>query len=239
MGVFAELGRIVHATDGSSLSPVLQRVADLAQQLIPELAEVSVTLVEHGRARTVVFTGRLAVVLDERQYASGFGPCLDAAASGSTIAVDTAVSDNPYPDFSQAAAAQGITRVLAVGLPIAQRTLGALNMFSDAEHPFSPDSVALAETFASYAGIAVANATLYHAAVDEAQHMHAALRSRAVIEQAKGVLMTTRHCTADEAFALLTRASQHQNRKLHDIATELVARTTRPPEEGRRTPPTS
>ncbi len=232
VGVLAELGKLVHASDDGSLSRVLQRIADLAQQLIPELVEVSVTLVQDSEARSVVFTGELAVVLDERQYAAGFGPCLDAAASGSTVAVDTADPGTAYPDFSRSAAEHGITRVLAVGLPIAQGTIGALNMFSDAAQPFTPASVVLAEAFASYSAVAVANAALYDAAVTEVEQMHAALRSRAVIEQAKGMLMTTERCTAEEAFLLLARASQHRNRKLHDVAVDLVARLSAPIEAG-------
>ena len=111
-----------------------------------------------------------------------------------------------------------------MGLPIAQRTIGALNMFSNATHPFTSDSVAMAETFAGFAAVAVVNAALHQAAVEEVQQMRAALQSRAVIEQAKGMLMMTQRCTADEAFLLLTRASQRRNRKLHDVAADLVAR---------------
>jgi AmiR/NasT family two-component response regulator len=56
-----------------------------------------------------------------------------------------------------------------------------------------------------------------------AQHMQAAMESRAVIEQAKGIIMGERHCSPDEAFKILTKLSQDTNRKLRDIATALVA----------------
>ena len=95
-------------------------------------------------------------------------------------------------------------------------------------HKLLGPSIEFAETFASYAGVAVTNAASYHSAIHETQHMREATRTRAVIEQAKGILMTSRRCTADQAFALLTQASQHQNRKLRDIADELVARTQAP-----------
>ena len=48
------------------------------------------------------------------------------------------------------------------------------------------------------------------------------IESRAVIEQAKGVIIASSGCTADEAFAILRGQSQLENRKLRDIATELV-----------------
>ena len=228
IGVFADLAQILHGVDGESLSQVLQRIAAAAFDVVPELDEVSVTLMEGDRPKTVVFTGSLASYLDERQYELGFGPCLDAAVSGSTITVDTADPTTAYPDFAQIAASRGITHVLSVGMPIPQRTVGALNMYSATNHAITPDSVALAQAFAGYAGFAVANAALYHSAVEEAQHMHTALRTRAVIEQAKGILMGTRRCTAEEAFTLLTRASQNQNRKLRDIAIEIVTKAAAP-----------
>jgi hypothetical protein len=57
----------------------------------------------------------------------------------------------------------------------------------------------------------------------EVAGLREALRSRAVIEQAKGILIATAGCTPDEAFALLVRQSQHENRKLREVAGELVA----------------
>ncbi len=228
--VFDQLGKILFgSSDSQSLARVLQRVAEAAQQLVPELSEVSVTLVEGGRARTVVFTGQLASYLDERQYELGFGPCTDAALSGGTIVVDTAdPAATADPEFARTAAKQGVKHSLSVGLPVPQRTVGALNMYSAADHAIAAKSVELAEAFAGYAAVAVANAALYQSAVEEARHMHEALKTRAVIEQAKGILMGSRRCSADDAFLLLARASQHQNRKLHDIAVELVDRTVVP-----------
>ena len=223
---FHELSLLLHAPE-EPMGRVLQRVAELALQVISELDDVSITLLEGREARSVVFTGPLAIDLDERQYQRGFGPCLDAAISGTTIAVDTADRSGSYPDFAGIAASRGVRHILSVGLPVPQRVVGALNMYSRATRPASEESVALAEAFASYAGVAVANAGLYHAAVEETSHMKAALRTRAVIEQAKGILMVTRHCTAEQAFDLLVRASQHQNRKLYDVAGDVVGRASK------------
>ncbi len=206
------------------MTPTLQRVAELARDTIAELADVSVTLIDDDRPRTVVFTGALAVDLDERQYANGFGPCTDAAVSGSTITVHTADPGGSYPDFAGLAAARGVNHVLSVGLPIPQRTLGALNMYSGSEVAFAADSVDLAETFAGYAAVAIANAVSYHDARDLAANLRAAMESRAVIEQAKGIIVAREHCTVDEAFAALARMSQRTNVKLRDVASTLVAR---------------
>jgi hypothetical protein len=61
----------------------------------------------------------------------------------------------------------------------------------------------------------------------EVDQLRIALESRAVIEQAKGIVMATVRCDADAAFALLVEQSQHQNRKLRDIARELAATQSR------------
>src|SRR5215213_9754435 len=83
----AELSRIALADDG--LTAALRRITDIAQRTVPQADDVSVTLLdERGKGKTVAFSGQLAVQLDERQYENGFGPCLDAAATGQTVVVD-------------------------------------------------------------------------------------------------------------------------------------------------------
>ena len=88
--------------------------------------------------------------------------------------------------------------------------------------------------FAGYAAIAVNNVTSYAAAVSEAEQLREAMRTRAVIEQAKGMIMTREHCTPDEAFALLSRISQHRNVKLHRVAQAIVEATQKEPPGGIR-----
>jgi GAF domain-containing protein len=220
---FAELSRIVHGE--GTLSDVLLRVARLSRDVVPGLLDVSVTLIEKDRPTTVVFTGPLAVHLDERQYELGFGPCTDAAESGGTIVVDTARRDDSYAAFAAVAAEHGVTHVLSVGLPVPNHIVGALNMYSGQPDPIASESVALAEAFAGYAAVAVANAASYHASVDLVRNLKAAMASRAVIEQAKGILMAREKCTSEEAFDLLARLSQNRNHRLRDLAAQLVAQT--------------
>jgi AmiR/NasT family two-component response regulator len=90
------------------------------------------------------------------------------------------------------------------------------------------DDLALAQAFANYAGVAIANAHLYTATATQARQLEEAMASRAVIEQAKGLIMAQRRCTPDEAFQTLSRASQRSNRKLRDIATAIVTAAQRP-----------
>jgi hypothetical protein len=87
LAAFAELSKIMLG-DGS-MNETLARIAALARETVPDTDEVSVTLVDHDKAKTVVFTGQLAMHLDERQYENGRGPCLDAALTGETVIVES------------------------------------------------------------------------------------------------------------------------------------------------------
>ena len=222
---FAELAKIVL---GEPLDVSLRQVAELAKQTVPGVEDVSVTLMENDKPRTVVFTGPLAVQLDERQYETGFGPCLDAATTGNTITVDNQeLATTAYPDFSPVARSAGILHTVSVGLPLAQRVIGGLNIYGSDALPFAQPVVELAEAFAGYAAVAVANAARYSSADEMAEQMRMAMKSRAVIEQAKGIIMARDHCDPDQAFAILTRTSQTRNVKLRIIAEDIVASTHR------------
>jgi transcriptional regulator with GAF, ATPase, and Fis domain len=214
--------------DGDHVNITLWQVARVVRNALTDIDEVSVTLLDGEKAQTLVFTGRLAVELDERQYQSGQGPCLDASKTGNTVVVDTNDPANPYPEFSRAAQRAGIHHSVSVGLPIPDRIVGALNMYASTRHPIQAHTIKLAEAFAQYASVTVANASTYHKPTAQAEQMREALTSRAVIDQAKGVLMERHGYTADEAFTLLANTSQRTNRKLSDIAAAIVKQAPRP-----------
>jgi GAF domain-containing protein len=224
---FAELGRIkLGETD---LDGILAHVAGLAQQTLPGAREVSITLVRDSRPETAATTGPLALRLDEWQYEGGDGPCLQAAADKTTVSAPDLATESRWPGWAGRAAAAGAGSSLSVGLPILETLTGALNIYGATRDAFDEEAITLAQTFAGYAAVALANAHLYETTANLAQHMQSAMETRAVIEQAKGIIMGERRCTADEAFDILTKASQNTNRKVRDIAAALVARTERPP----------
>jgi GAF domain-containing protein len=218
---FAELGRI--ALDQTPLSQVLKRVADLAKATIPGADEVSVTLIEQDRARSVAFTGDLAVALDERQYDRGFGPCMDAALGAGTVLITDMATDERYREFGAVAARAGIRSSLSVGMPAPERTVGGVNTYSRRVDAFDEAAVATATAFADFAAVAVLNAALVDSKTALAAQLQEAMASRAVIEQAKGLLIGRLGCTPDEAFTHLSRQSQNTNRKLRDVAAQIVA----------------
>ncbi|MFC6022861.1 ANTAR domain-containing protein [Plantactinospora solaniradicis] len=224
---FAELGRI--KLGDTNLAGVLDRIAELAKRSIPGAEEVSVTLIRGDDAYTAAFTGQLALRLDESQYQKGHGPCLDAAQSGATMSVPDMSSETRWPDWAARARTEGALSSMSIGLPIQEAVVGALNVYGAKPDAFDDDDVLQAQTFAGYAAVALANAHLYDTTATLAQQMQAAMESRAVIEQAKGIIMGERRCTADEAFAILAKVSQDSNRKVREVATALVDRAKQPP----------
>ncbi|MFL6111524.1 MAG: GAF and ANTAR domain-containing protein, partial [Catenulispora sp.] len=182
---FAELSKIMLGEQ--PLSATLERVAEVAKQTIPGAADVSVTLLQDGQVASAAFTGPLFAQLDERQYEAGFGPCMDAATSGTTITIDDTADSPRYPDFARAAARHGVRHTMSIGLPVQRQTIGALNVYGTDDTPFDEAKQELATAFASYAAVAVANAGVYASTATLAANLQRALQSRAVIDQAKGI----------------------------------------------------
>jgi GAF domain-containing protein len=148
---------------------------------------------------------------------------MDAALSGTTVVIED-TSDSPtYTDFGRAAYRKGITRTMSIGLPAQRRTVGALNVYATDGGAFDQTAQELALTFAGYAAVALANAGLYASTSQLAANLQRALESRAIIDQAKGILMARHGVSADEAFDMISRQSQLTNRKVRDIAAELAA----------------
>jgi GAF domain-containing protein len=209
------------------LAGTFAKVTQLAKAIVPGADHASITLVVNDKAHTPAFTGEVALVLDELQYETGYGPCLDAAASGRTIIILDTSSEQTYPGFAAQAHSLGVRRVMSVALPVPQRTLGAINMYGMGETPFDQAGTEAVRGFASHAAVALANAALYEDTAQFVEQMQQAVKSRAVIDQAKGILMRDNHCSADAAFAMLTQASNRSNRKLREIAQSIVEATAR------------
>lgn len=102
---------------------------------------------------------------------------------------------------------------------------GGLNIYATKVEAFDDDSVRHGEEVASFVAVAVANAESHAASTEVAHQMQEAMASRSVIDMAKGMLIAQHGCTPDEAFTILSHASQRSNRKLRDIAAAMVGGT--------------
>jgi GAF domain-containing protein len=210
------------------LNDVLGRTVELAKTVLRLPIEASVTLIDSEEATTAAFTGRVAIDLDQTQYQLGYGPCLASAEAGQLISIPDMAAEQRWPQFTDEALNRGVHSSLSVPLPVQRQVIGALNLYAPAEQSFGQDVVGLAQRFGDYAAVAIAHTTLYLSASQLAEQMTHAMQSRAVIEQAKGILMAQRRCDADAAFDILVELSQHSHRKLRDVAHTLVAHTLAP-----------
>ena len=218
---FEQLGTV--ALSEHSLHSVLQTVADLTKQVMPGTIEASVSVLVADKATSMVYTGQLALDLDESQYGRGYGPCLHAASTGQTVEVEDARTEARWSDYMKTAVDRGSLSSLSVPLG-SPTTFGAgLNIYAREPAAFDEDSRRIAHRFARFAGVAVANINAYQSAREQADNLQVALESRAVIDQAKGILIERYKLTADQAFKLLAQASMASNRKLRSVADHLVA----------------
>jgi GAF domain-containing protein len=207
-----------------SMAGLLQTVADLVTGVLPGNPEASVTLLVKDAPFTVASTGQLAVALDETQYERGHGPCLNAARNGEAIEIADTRTDDRWPDYARRAVEAGNLSSLAVPLVIDEdeRVFGSLNLYSRKPDAFDQDSRSAALAFGPYAAVAAGNVYAYQSARNMADHLQAALETRAVIEQAKGILIERFRLPPDHAFRLLVVASMNANRKLRHVAEDLV-----------------
>ena len=213
--------------DGT-LEETLLRVCQLCTDAVPAAALVGVTMLVEGRPRTAVFTDETAPEVDQAQYDTGDGPCLDAFRDQQIHEIESTREEGPWPAFRAAAAAHGIGSTLSFPLVLDKQSIGAMNLYAAQEHAFTDGDRDRGSPFAAQAAIVLANAQAYWDARTLTERLGEAMKSRAVIEQAKGILMAAQRCNEDQAFELLVLASQRENTKLRDIAARIVANAVDP-----------
>jgi GAF domain-containing protein len=200
----------------ADLEGVLLRVLEASVTQIDGAEHAGVTAHSRRATSTLAASDDLALVIDNLQYRIGEGPCLSAAADHATaVIVDDLTTDARWPAFSAGALSHGIRSALSFHLYTDGDTIGALNVYARPPHAFSSDSVHTGALLAAHFSVAIAAATT-------SANLRLAMESRELIGQAKGMLMERFKITSTEAFDLLVTASQHQNRKLRDIAAELL-----------------
>ena len=199
-----------------SLNDTLHGIVVAAVQTVPGSQYAGLTVVEARRAvETQAATDELVHKVDQAQYETGQGPCLDAVYEQHTVRLTDTASEDRWPLFTRRAAELGIRSMLSFQLYVTQGNLGALNLYSAHRDAFDDESEDVGLLFAAHAAVAMAGAR-------RNEHLARALSMRDLIGQAKGILMERHKLTADQAFALLVRASQRTNIKLGDIAGSLT-----------------
>jgi GAF domain-containing protein len=217
---FAALAGVVLGQD--DLRSTLAEITRLAARVVPRTDAVSIMTFQDGRPGAVAFSDEWAKELDELQFVEREGPCLDATRTGNLFRIRELGQETRWPAYVVRAVGLGARSSVSIPLSAEGSNFGAMNLYARQPDAFDSEAVALAEIFASYAGQASQVAAAYFRHRDLADQLREAMRSRAVIEQAKGVLMARHKVTADAAFDLLRDTSQRLNVKLRQIAQDVV-----------------
>ncbi|HEX4811802.1 MAG TPA: GAF and ANTAR domain-containing protein [Nonomuraea sp.] len=203
----------------------------IAARAMPDSPMVSIALCGEDGLRTVACSHARAGVLDELQSATGQGPCIDAIDTEQPVTVTDLDAD---PRWRRFAAESGLRSLHSEPLKAEGRLLGVLTIYSGRHGAFSEGTRAAVDVTAGFIQV------LYRAALDAARQreiaaqLKEALTTRAIIDQALGILMAQRRCTSYEAFEMLRQVSQDRNVKLHQVAAAVVEQVSGEPPQSSR-----
>jgi GAF domain-containing protein len=207
------------------LEKTLRQVLDVACAALPGGDAGGITLLDADGPRTAIATSDVALRVDNSQYeAESGGPCLEAYRRQHVLRIDSTADDPRWPEFAATAAAEGLASTLSVPLVVGGDGLGAMNIYCRRERGFPAADEALASALGGCASVALANARTHWRAVRLADQLQEALTTRGVIEQATGILMARRGCSAGRARYLLTAAAQRNRLSVREVAADLVLR---------------
>jgi GAF domain-containing protein len=220
----AEVQNVLLGTE--SIEEFLHELAVQAAGLIPGSLSCGITVTRQRQPTTMACSDEVAAQLNDLQYQLGEGPCLAALKAAAAVAIDDMDAEGRWPGFTRQAAAHGIGSGLSLPLIARDEVVGALNLYARPRGAFGPQETRRAELFAGTAAGALALGLRLASYAALTGQLRESLASRAVIDQAVGVIMGQQRCSPDKAFAALRAASQNRNVKLRDVARELVAGIT-------------
>jgi GAF domain-containing protein len=171
----------------------------------------------------------LASEADRVQHQSGEGPAADVLRHGRRVRIHDTATHDQWPRFCRQAASLGIRSCYALPLVADGEPAGVLLLYARQPGAFGPEETSRAEKFAGHASGALTLSLRMTSCLDQNAQLRSSIVSRAVIDQALGVIMATERCSQDRAFALLRSVSQNSNVKLRDLAATIVTRASGEP----------
>ena len=183
-----------------------------------------VTMAEDGRLRFVTAVSKASGELERNQEQHQAGPCRDAYETGTVVRVpDVRLESARWPEFSAAADRLGVAGVAGIPMRLADEIIGALNLYSPEPREWSDQDIAVAGVLADVATSYVVNASKLRQQEQLSEQLQAALESRVVIEQAKGITAYKHAISVDQAYQLMRRHARGNNASLRVVAEAIVA----------------
>lgn len=212
---FSDLARDM--SESAGLSDTLHVAVEGATALVPNADSAGISMVHvRRRIETPAATDDACRRGDELQYELGEGPCLQSIHQQETVRSNDLRTDDRWPVWSLRVADElGFRSMLCLQLFVTHDTLGALNLYSKHVDAFDADDETTALALAAQVAVALSTAK-------EFESLESAVASRTVIGQAQGMLMQRYKMTPHQSFAVLARESQASNRRLRNIAEDIV-----------------
>ena len=211
---------------------LLGDVAAFAAQAIPGVDGVGVALVQpHDHAPRVQTWAATAVFVHEIENVQfeelHEGPCITCMESRRPCVSGSLGSDRRWPHFAGRVARMAVHSALSLPLTVGDEVIGSINAYARSRDAFGQHAVQLGAQFAGPAAVSVYNAQLLAATQERTKALQRALDSRAVIDQAIGIIRSRSGVSAEVAFDRLTRLSQAENIKLYLVAERMVEEAVR------------
>jgi transcriptional regulator with GAF, ATPase, and Fis domain len=200
---------------GAGIEEMLTKLTSASPVLVPGAEFAKISLIDNGHLHSIAGTSELTALLDDVQQASGRGPCLDAINAQKPIRSSDLRTDVRWPRFARSATAAGVHSVLSFPLDMPGASGATLSLFGSRPGAFGLGSDAVAAMLANHAAIALVTE-------EHERQFRAALATRDVIGQAKGMLMERFDIDSGRAFAMLKKISQQTNTPVRQLAVRLV-----------------
>jgi GAF domain-containing protein len=212
--------------DDYDVVELLQVLVDACRDLLDTTAAGIMLADSRGELEVVASTSEASRLVEIMQLSAEAGPCIESFRSGRRVSVtDIEHTDDAWSQFRGAALAHGFRSMDALPLRLRDITIGTLNLLRATPGAAPEEDIAAAQAFADVATIGI----LHERSIREnsvlTQQLQAALNSRIVIEQAKGVVSHTRGVSIDEAFLLIRQYARSHNTGLSTVAARLVDRS--------------
>jgi GAF domain-containing protein len=165
--------------------------------------------------------------LEELQIRHQEGPCVTAFDDKLLVGADDLIEDPRWPLFSKAAVERGVRAVLASPIPYNQDAVGVVAVLSEDRHPWSAEAELALLAFTDLAALLIASMLMGEQQTALAVQLQSALNSRAVIEQAKGVLIGQQGLSPHAAYQKLRAQARAERRKIAVVSAELVRNAVR------------
>jgi GAF domain-containing protein len=220
--VFVELADTL--VDEFDLVEFLHMVTTRTAELIDVSAVGLLLADQHGELQFMAASDEATRLLELFQLQNQEGPCLDAFRTREAVVnADLRLASAQWPLFAPRAASSGYRSVHAIPLRLRGQVIGALNLFGTAPSNLADDDVKIVQALADIATIALLQERAIHRGEILTEQLQGALNSRVVIEQAKGLVAGRHDLDVDQAFNLLRNYARGHNRRLVDLAHEIVS----------------